>query len=95
MGLHSRILIAGNVMQTTVDSSYLKSAPSPLPANYGYGNSFANMHDLYMFTMVKGGERTVEDFNILAARSGLQMTKVYECRGLSSITEMRRDDYAE
>ncbi|KZT03249.1 S-adenosyl-L-methionine-dependent methyltransferase [Laetiporus sulphureus 93-53] len=95
MGLHSRILIAGNVMQTTVDSSYLKSAPSPLPANYGYGNSFANMHDLYMFTMVKGGERTVEEFSILAARSGLQMTKVYECRGLSSITEMRRDDYAE
>ncbi|KZT10989.1 uncharacterized protein LAESUDRAFT_809834 [Laetiporus sulphureus 93-53] len=58
MGLYSRVLIADNVMQTTVGPSYLKSAPSPLPANYGYGHSFANMHDLLMFTMFKGGERT-------------------------------------
>lgn len=93
MASESLVLIADNVMQTTAGSPHLKAAPPPLPANYGLAHSFANLHDLFMFVMFKGGERTAGEFAALAARAGLKLTRVWECRGLTSLTELRRDDY--
>jgi len=94
MGANSRVLVADNVMHTTAERRHLKAAPPPLPANYGTAHSFANMHDLFMFTMFNGGERTAGEFAALAERAGLKVTRIWECRGLTSITEMRRQDYA-
>lgn len=93
MGPESLILVADNVMQTTAGSPHLKPAPAPLPANYGFAHTFANMHDLLMFSMFNGGERTVGGFESLAVRAGLKVTRVWECRGFTSLTEMKRDDY--
>ncbi|OSX64691.1 hypothetical protein POSPLADRAFT_1031734 [Postia placenta MAD-698-R-SB12] len=93
MGPESLILVADNVMQTTAGSPHLKPAPAPLPANYGFAHTFANMHDLLMFSMFNGGERTVGGFESLAVRAGLKVTRVWECRGFTSLTEMKRDDH--
>ncbi|PCH43626.1 S-adenosyl-L-methionine-dependent methyltransferase [Wolfiporia cocos MD-104 SS10] len=89
----SLVLIADNVMHSTAGTPHLKAAPPPLPPNYGQAHTFANIHDLLMFVMFMGGERTAEQLDVLAAQAGLKVTKVWECRGLTSITELRRDDY--
>lgn len=90
MGTNSRILIADQVVHPTVGSSFLAPAPAPLPANYGWAHQFTNQGDLNMLTMYNGKERTPDDFSLLAERSGLRMVKIWECRGLCQITEMRR-----
>ena len=88
MGPKSTILNIDIVMQSTTGSAFLKTAPLPLPPNYGIAHSQANHHDLYMYTMFKGAERTVAQLGALAARAGLRITKVWECRSWTSITEM-------
>jgi len=92
MGPNSILLNIDNVMQSTAGSRFLKAAPAPLPPNYGCAHSHANHHDLYMYCMFNGAERTIGQFDALAARAGLKIAKVWECRSLSSITEMRVAD---
>ncbi|KZT74280.1 S-adenosyl-L-methionine-dependent methyltransferase [Daedalea quercina L-15889] len=89
MTASSRILVADMVMNTTVGSSFLKTAPPPLPANYGSASIFKNMQDLAMLALFNGTERTPEQLSALAARAGLKVVKIWECRSLVSITEMR------
>ncbi|KAH9938260.1 S-adenosyl-L-methionine-dependent methyltransferase [Fomitopsis serialis] len=89
MSANSRILVADMVMHTTVGSPLLKSAPTPLPANYGCASVFKNMQDLAMLALFNGTERTPEQLSALAARAGLRVVKIWECRSILSITEMR------
>ncbi|TFY61604.1 hypothetical protein EVJ58_g4421 [Rhodofomes roseus] len=88
MSASSRILVADMVMHTTVGSPLLKSAPAPLPANYGSASIFKNMQDLAMLALFNGTERTPEQLSALAARAGLKVVKIWECRSILSITEM-------
>ncbi|KAI0930163.1 hypothetical protein AcV5_006947 [Taiwanofungus camphoratus] len=92
MGPKSRILIADQVIHPTSGSSYLTKAPSPLPANYGWAHKFSNQHDMTMLSIHNGMERTPDNFKALAERAGLRIVKIWECRGLAHITEMRRTD---
>ncbi|KAI0939258.1 hypothetical protein AcW1_004349 [Taiwanofungus camphoratus] len=92
MGTNSRILIADQIINTTVGSVYIKAAPSPLPPNYGYASSFGNVHDLTMMAIHNGKERTPEQLLELADRAGLKLTQIWEGRGIISIAEMRRND---
>ncbi|KAI0931113.1 hypothetical protein AcW2_010267 [Taiwanofungus camphoratus] len=88
MGPNSRVLTADQVIHTTLGSSHLKPAPPPLPANYGYAHQFAHIRDLNMLTLFNGMERTPDDLSILAKRADLEVTKIWECRGMVSITEI-------
>ena len=92
MGPNSRILISDQVMNTTCGTEALASAPAPLPANYGYGHRFQNLRDLNMMCLFNGRERTADEFKSLAERSGLKVAKIWEVRGMVSITEMRLAD---
>ncbi|OSX68054.1 hypothetical protein POSPLADRAFT_1043216 [Postia placenta MAD-698-R-SB12] len=89
----SRLLVADKVMQTTAGSPLLKSAPSPLPANYGYAHHMGNILAIGMLALFNGVERTPEEFSALAENAGLRVVKIWECRGLAYVTEMRRNDY--
>lgn len=76
----SRILIADQVMNTTVGYPELASAPAPLPANYGVWNRLADALDIDMMAMFNGVERTPAEFRGLAIRAGLVVTRVWECK---------------
>lgn len=76
-------------MNTTFGCHPLQPAPSPLPANYGAAHLFKNLRDLNMMSLFNGVERSPDDWNKLAARAGLRVERVWECRGLVSITELR------
>ncbi|GBE80928.1 O-methyltransferase gedA [Sparassis crispa] len=89
LGPHSRILIADQVMNTTLGCPELPSAPYPLLANYGVFTRFAHERDLDMMTIINGAERTPAEFRVLAERAGLEVSRIWECRGIVSITEMR------
>ncbi|CCL98008.1 uncharacterized protein FIBRA_00001 [Fibroporia radiculosa] len=58
MGPTSRILIADHVLHSTAESGQLKSAPAPLPVNYGVAHIYNNMHDLNIMSVMNGMERT-------------------------------------
>ena len=89
MGKNSRILIADSVINTTVGSSGVNSAPSPLPANYGLHTRFAHQHDLNMMAATNGIERTPAQMRSVAARSGLDLIKIWECRAELWVTELK------
>ena len=89
MSSESRILVADMVMHTTVGSPLLVNAPAPLPANYGSASLFKNMQDLAMLALFNGTERTPAQLSELAAQAGLKVVKIWDCRSLVSITEMR------
>ncbi|KAH9925252.1 S-adenosyl-L-methionine-dependent methyltransferase [Fomitopsis serialis] len=90
MGPHSRILVADMIIHPPLGSTYLKPAPAPLPTNYGRANAFKGMHDMWMLSLFNGGERTPEQLGAIAARAGLKIEKIWECRGPVGITELRR-----
>ncbi|KZT63930.1 S-adenosyl-L-methionine-dependent methyltransferase [Daedalea quercina L-15889] len=48
--------------------------------------------DMNMMTLFKAKERTPEDLDTLAKRVSLKVVKVWECRGMLSITQMRRQE---
>lgn len=85
----SRILIADQVMNTTLGCPEIAPAPAPLPANYGIATRFAHERDLDMLALINGVERTPAQFRSLAARSGLEVARIWECRGIISVVEMR------
>jgi len=90
----SLLLIADHVIHTTDGSPKLKAAPPPLLPNYGRAQLFPGMRVLSMLALFNGIERTPEELTALAERAGLKVTKVWECRGLTCISELRRNDYA-
>ena len=90
LGPNSRILVCDQVLNTTLGSPAIAPAPAPLPANYGTALRMAHCRDLNMLTLSNGQERTPEDLAQLAARAGLRVERVWPCRGLIWITELRR-----
>ncbi|EMD32674.1 hypothetical protein CERSUDRAFT_118699 [Gelatoporia subvermispora B] len=89
MGPNSRILSIDTMLNTTLGSPLLRSAPPPLPANYGIEHQLTHSRDLNMLTLFNGMERTPEDMCMLAEKAGLKVVKVWECRSSLAITEMR------
>ncbi|KAH9829163.1 S-adenosyl-L-methionine-dependent methyltransferase [Rhodofomes roseus] len=90
MSPNSRVLIIEMIVHPPLGSIQLKSAPAPLPANYGRGSLMKGMHDIVMLSMLNGSERTPEQFEGVANRAGLRTEKVWECRAPVGITELRR-----
>ncbi|KAH9829165.1 S-adenosyl-L-methionine-dependent methyltransferase [Rhodofomes roseus] len=89
MAPDSRILIAEMIIHPPLGSTQLKSAPAPLPANYGRASLMKGMHDIVMLSSLNGSERTPEQFVDIASRAGLRTEKIWECRSPVSITELR------
>lgn len=90
LGPNSRVLVCDQVLNTTLGSPAIAPAPAPLPANYGTALRMAHCRDLNMLALSNGQERTPEDLAQLAARAGLRVERVWPCRGLVWITELRR-----
>ena len=85
---NSRILIADQVMNTTtVGCDQIASAPWPLPANYGYFQRYSHQRDLAMMGIINGIERTPDQFQAILKASGLEMSRIYECRSPVSLVE--------
>ena len=80
MGSNSRILVADQVMNTTLGFPELAPAPVPLPTNYGSFMRLSHERDLDMLTLFNGIERTPAHLSNLATRAGLKVAKVWECR---------------
>lgn len=89
MSTQSRVLVADQVMNTTLGCAELAPAPAPLPANYGAFTRLAHERDLDMLTLINGIERTPAQLRALAARAGLRVARIWECRGIIAITELR------
>ncbi|KAI0789403.1 S-adenosyl-L-methionine-dependent methyltransferase [Abortiporus biennis] len=89
LGPNSRILVCDAVVQTTHGSPYIKPAPYPLLANYGFASRCIHQTDMAVMAIVNGRERTSEELDIVAKRAGLEVVKVWECRGDIWITELR------
>jgi hypothetical protein len=87
MGPNSRILICDQVMNTTLGSPELQSAPSPLPANWGYYTRYSHQRDLTMMSIINGIERTPSEFVSIIERAGLRLRKIWDCRSQVSIVE--------
>ncbi|KAI1335920.1 S-adenosyl-L-methionine-dependent methyltransferase [Xylariaceae sp. FL0016] len=88
MGPKSRILICDQVMNTTLGSDELPSAPSPLPANWGYYTRYSHNRDLAMMAIINGIERKPAEFRSLAEAAGLKLRKIWDCRSQVGIVEM-------
>ena len=89
MGPASRVLIADQVINSTVGCTELTSAPAPLPANYGVYARTANELDVDMMMTLNSTERTPVQLRAVAKRAGLEVAKIWECRGVVWITELR------
>ncbi|KAF4213605.1 hypothetical protein CNMCM5878_010291 [Aspergillus fumigatiaffinis] len=87
MATHSRLLICDQVMNTTIGDPDLESAPSPLPANYGYHTRFSHSRDITMMSCINGIERTPAEFKSLLQAAGLKLKKIWDCRSQVSLIE--------
>jgi hypothetical protein len=87
MATHSRLLICDQVMNTTIGDPDLESAPSPLPANYGYHTRFSHSRDITMMSCINGIERTPTEFKSLLQAAGLKLKKIWDCRSQVSLIE--------
>lgn len=87
MGQKSRVLICDQVMNTTLGNPALTSAPSPLPANYGYHTRFSHSRDITMMASINGIERTPEQFGDILAAAGLKIKQIWACRSQVSLIE--------
>ncbi|KAL4890073.1 S-adenosyl-L-methionine-dependent methyltransferase [Aspergillus ambiguus] len=84
----SRILICDQVMNTTAGfTRQIASAPAPLPANYGYFTRYSHQRDITMMSIINGIERTPAEFQDIIERSGLVMSRIYDCRSQVSLVE--------
>jgi hypothetical protein len=88
MSPNSRILICDLVMNTTCGSSEMPSAPSPLPANYGYYGRYGHHRDMALMSIINGIERTPYEFQKLVQQAGLRIIKIWECRSVNGIVEI-------
>ncbi|KAI0541762.1 S-adenosyl-L-methionine-dependent methyltransferase [Xylaria digitata] len=85
----SRILIADQVMNTTLGSGELQSAPSPLPANYGHYVRFSHQRDIALMGLINGIERTPSQFRAIVEAADLKIERIWECRTQVGIVECR------
>ncbi|KAG2419142.1 hypothetical protein HFD88_002246 [Aspergillus terreus] len=93
---HSRILICDQVMNTTAGfPERIASAPEPLPANYGYFTRYSHQRDIAMMSIINGIERTPAEFQDIIERSGLVMSRIYDCRSQVSLVECVLPDGTE
>jgi hypothetical protein len=84
----SRVLICDQVMNTTAGfAGRIASAPDPLPANYGYFTRYSHQRDIAMMSIINGIERTPAEFRDIIERSGLVMSRIYDCRSRVSLVE--------
>jgi len=91
MGPNSRILIADQVMNTTLGCDELEAAPEPLLANYGAYVRYSHQRDLAMMSIINGIERTPEQLKRILGESGLRIHKIWECRSQVGIVEVIKD----
>ncbi|RYP31586.1 hypothetical protein DL767_005695 [Monosporascus sp. MG133] len=75
MGPQSRVLIADQVMNTTLGSPELKSAPEPLLANYGNYVRFSHQRDVALMGLINGIERTPAQFRRIVEGAGLRLVR--------------------
>ena len=87
MGKSSKLLIVDQVMNTTLGNPELKSAPAPLPANYGYHTRFSHSRDITMMASINGIERTPEEFAAITKAAGLKIKKIWPIRSQVSLVE--------
>ncbi|KAI0003445.1 S-adenosyl-L-methionine-dependent methyltransferase [Xylariaceae sp. FL0662B] len=94
MGPNSRVLIADQVMHTTLGTSELSDdrAPEPLLANYGHYIRYSHQRDLAMMAAINGIERTPAQFRKIIEAAGLRLVRVWQCRTQVSIVECRLSD---
>ena len=88
MGPRSRILICDPVMNTTSGCPEIRSAPSPLLANYGYHARYCHNRDLALMANINGVERTPAEYQELIERAGLRLVKFWDTRSMVGITEV-------
>jgi hypothetical protein len=74
-------------MNTTLGDPKLKSAPAPLPANYGYHSRFSHSRDITMMASINGIERTPEEFKTIIEAAGLKIKQIWDCRSQVSLIE--------
>ncbi len=86
---NSRVLICDSVMNTTYGLNNITSAPSPLLHNYGHASRFVHLRDMNMLTLFNGRERTAMELSDLARHAGLKVERIWPCRGVVWITELR------
>ena len=89
MSQSSRLLIADIVINTTLGSSELVSAPAPLPANWGFHTRLDRQVDINVLTFLNGIERTPAQIRAIASRADLNLVRMWECRGCIDLTELR------
>jgi hypothetical protein len=87
MGESSRLLICDQVMNTTLGCEEVKSAPEPLPANYGYFTRYSHQRDIAMMELINGIERTPAEFKDIVQSAGLVLRKIYDCRSQVGLIE--------
>jgi hypothetical protein len=90
MGPHSRVLIADQVMNTTLGGSELPSAPAPLLANYGTYVRFSHQIDIALLSTINGIERTPLQFKRIVEAAGLRIDKIIGARTQVSVVECVR-----
>lgn len=88
LGQGSRILLAEQLMVCATGDSRLRSAPTPLPANYGYPARFSHQRDLNMMGLINGIERTPCEFDALAKKAGLRVIRFISCRSQIGLVEI-------
>ncbi|KAI1373457.1 S-adenosyl-L-methionine-dependent methyltransferase [Hypoxylon crocopeplum] len=87
MGPKSRLLVADQVMNTTLGCEELEAAPEPLLANYGAYVRYSHQRDLAMMAIINGIERTPQQLKKLLGTAGLKIRKIWECRSQVGIVE--------
>lgn len=89
MGPSSKVLIADQVMNTTLGSEDdgLPSAPAPLLANYGTYVRFSHQIDVALMATINGIERTPLQFKRIVEAAGLKIKRIIGARTQVSIVE--------
>ncbi|KAK6336861.1 hypothetical protein TWF718_009650 [Orbilia javanica] len=88
MGPRSKLLICEQVMNTTYGDPQLPSAPSLLPANYGYFTRYSHTRDLELMAFMNGIERKPAEFRAIIEQAGLHLNKFWPARSQVGLVEV-------
>ncbi|KAG1807063.1 S-adenosyl-L-methionine-dependent methyltransferase [Suillus variegatus] len=84
MGPNSRVLIQDYVLLRTFEEPDVgadESTKAPEPALLNFGCSTAHQHDMTMWLLFNGKERTLNEFKNIGASAGLVLTQTYDFVG--------------